>query len=469
MSTNSYGKDVAMQGIARVIGGLLSFFAIFFFTYVFNEGELGEYNLILATVNIVTSITTLWLSQSVLRYYDDQKELGNIIVLCLLCSMICFAVYTGYCVVANTRLSFSVYFYIFVLVLYNVFDAVYRRSRKLLSYVLLELIHAIGRIFPMIVIAIYTHDYNSIFLSQGIVVSLFFAVEAIRNRDVLVANNYKLNIDLLRQYLHFGLPLVGLSISNWFLTTSDRYVIKFLGDIEQVGIYSTNYSLANSIYLMFALILVNAMHPIIMRKWEDDKKGAMIIVSNTLNQYLMLMLPLVFYGCLKSDILLSLFKGDSYSSHYGVFVWTALGVFVHGISLLCHKYYECIQKTNQILLVNIIAAIFNIVANFILIPIIGFEAAAFTTFLSYVLYTIIIRVRTHNKFVIKIDIKNLCVEIVALALFFAVDRFLNFDSLFSFFIEGFLFVIYVLIVYQIFKVFNSIELIGKKFGGKSHS
>ena len=111
----------------------------------------------------------------------------------------------------------------------------------------------------------------------------------------------------------------------------------------------------------------------------------------------------------------------------------------------------------------------DIVANFILIPIIGFEAAAFTTFLSYVLYTIIIRVRTHNKFVIKIDIKNLCVEIVALALFFAVDRFLNFDSLFSFFIEGFLFVIYVLIVYQIFKVFNSIELIGKKFGGKSHS
>jgi O-antigen/teichoic acid export membrane protein len=82
MSTNSYGKDVAMQGIARVIGGLLSFFAIFFFTYVFNEGELGEYNLILAKVNIVTSITTLWLSQSVLRYYDDQKELGNIIVLC---------------------------------------------------------------------------------------------------------------------------------------------------------------------------------------------------------------------------------------------------------------------------------------------------------------------------------------------------------------------------------------------------
>jgi hypothetical protein len=89
--------------------------------------------------------------------------------------------------------------------------------------------------------------------------------------------------------------------------------------------------------------------------------------------------------------------------------------------------------------------------------------------LSYVLYTIIIRVRTHNKFVIKIDIKNLCVEIVALALFFAVDRLLNFDSLFSFFIEGFLFVIYVLIVYQIFKVFNSIELIGKKFGGKSRS
>ena len=45
---NKYAKDVGMQAIARIGGGLISFISVFILTYLFDESQIGQYNLILA-------------------------------------------------------------------------------------------------------------------------------------------------------------------------------------------------------------------------------------------------------------------------------------------------------------------------------------------------------------------------------------------------------------------------------------
>lgn len=444
-----------MQGIARISGGILSFVAIMLLTYLFDEGTIGEYNLVLSTIQIITSIATLWLSQSILRFYQDIKDLGSILIMTVFSAVISLAGYFGYIAVTDVSINIWAILFVVITVLYNVFDAVFRKKRELKEYVALEVLLAVGRLFPMVIIAKITKDYNSVFLSQAVVMAAFFLVLVIRRKDAMASTSFSFNREQFSQFLRYGLPLVGLSISNWFLTTSDRYVIKFWGDNIEVGIYSQNYSLGNSIYMMFALILVNAMHPIIMNLWEKDKDKAIQTVSNTMDLYLMFMVPMVFYGCLKSGVLLSIFKGSSYSAHNDIFVWTVLGIFIYGISLLCHKYYECIKKTNQILVINIIAALFNLVSNFLLIPICGFQVAALTTFLSYLLYIVIVRVRTWKEFKIRINIKNTILILGSVVIFWLIDFFfVKSNNLLSFFIEGVIYVLYTVAFYQIFKVYD---------------
>lgn len=452
---SGYSRDVLMQGIARISGGVLSFVAIFLLTYLFDEGTIGEYNLVLSTIQIITSIATLWLSQSILRFYQDIKDLGSILIMTMISALISLAGYFGYVAISDAPINIWAALFVIITVLYNIFDAVFRKKRELKEYVALEVLLAIGRLFPMIIIAKLTKDYNSVFLSQAIIMLAYFSILIAKRRDTIASTSFSFNRDQFSQFLRYGLPLVGLSISNWFLTTSDRYVIKFWGDNVEVGIYSQNYSLGNSIYMMFALILVNAMHPIIMNLWEKDKDEAIQTVSNTMDLYMIFMVPLVFYGCLKSSILLSIFKGSSYSAHNDIFVWTVLGIFIYGISLLCHKYYECIKKTNQILVINIIAALFNLVSNFLLIPICGFQVAALTTFLSYLLYIVIVRARTWKEFKIRINIKNAILILGSVVIFWLIDFFfVKSNNLLSFFIEGVIYVLYTIAFYQIFKVYD---------------
>lgn len=443
-----------MQGFARVVGGFLSFFAIFILTYLFNESELGEYNLILSTVNIIASLGTLWLSQSVLRFYEE-KDFGAVLILTGASIFICLFAYNILNILLNQTSSPWVYAYVVMIALYNIFDTMFRRARRLRDYVMLELLLAISKIFPMIVFGIITKDYNSIFSSQCIVLMAFFIMFFVKNNKLFRHASYKVNITMLRQYLRFGVPLMGLAVSNWVLTTSDRFVIKYFGGSVQVGIYSTNYSLANSIYMMFALIVINAFHPIIMKQWKIDKKETLKLISHTIDMYLLLMIPLTFFGCLKSNVILNMFKGNLYASHDWIFNWTALGIFFYGLSLLFHKYYELIEKTTMILIINLLAAISNIILNIILIPVIGFDVAAFTTFVSYIIYIIIVRVLTYKKFKLSINVKNLMVVMVAVMFFFVIDRiFVQKRTIIFFFIEGCVYVVYIAIVYSVTKIFD---------------
>ena len=455
METKNYRIDVIMQAIARVVGGFLSFFAIFILTYLFSESELGEYNLVLSTVNIIASLGTLWLSQSVLRFYEEKENLGAVILLVGVSALISIVAYAIFNFFAHQTNSLWAFAYILMLVLYNVFDAVFRRARRLKNYVFMELLLAVARVFPMIVLGLITKDYNSIFASQCLIMLLFFVILIFRNLKQLKGAKYKVTSGMLKQYLRFGIPLMGLAVSNWLLTTSDRYIIKFFGDNAEVGIYSTNYSLANSIYMMFSLIVVNAFHPIIMKEWDKSQERTLKLVSNTIDLYLLLMVPLTFYGCLKSDLLLSLFKGDMYASHSDIFSWTALGIFFYGLSLLYHKYYELTEHTHMILLINIIAAVSNIVMNFVLIPKFGFGVAAFTTFLSYIIYIIVVRCLTFKKFKLSVNIRQAIIVFGTAIVFGIADHFLmNRNSILSFFVEGAIYVLYTALIYQLFKLID---------------
>lgn len=89
----NYSIDVLMQAIARILGGAITFVSVYLYTYIFNESIIGQYNIVLSTINIIASLGTLWLSQSILRFYDKDDDFGMIISFSLISVIICLVTF----------------------------------------------------------------------------------------------------------------------------------------------------------------------------------------------------------------------------------------------------------------------------------------------------------------------------------------------------------------------------------------
>ncbi len=461
MSDNKrYGKDILMQMIARVCSGLLSFVAVIVLTYCFSEQDIGRYNLMLSAVNIATSVTTLWLSQSILRFYEQEENDSFI----LFASLVAVLFSLGFVFVFSFFFEITIwaFVYCFVLVIYNILDAIFRKTRSLGKYVALEIVFSFGRLFPMVLVAYYTKRFDAVFISQSILLLLFILCTLIFNRKQRIKLG-KINYSLFGKYMRYGLPLVGLSVSSWLLTSAAQYVISFYENETSVGIYSTVASLSHSIYSMFTLVIVSAFQPIIVNQWNKDEHEVVPLISKTVDYNIMLVVPLVFYGCLKSPDLLSVFKGDVYAEYYSIFIWTAIGSAVSGISLLYHKYYELRQNTKWILIFNFISAVINIILNIILVPIFGFEIAAFVTFISSCVYFLIVRIATFKVFPVKFSFKVAFVVFVSCVVFYFLDRMIVRDNSFwIFLLEGCIYVLYTSLIYVITGLVNIKSIVCKK-------
>ena len=265
-----YRKDVAIQALVRIIGGGFSFLSIFVLTYIFSEAEIGAYNIILSNISIVVSLFTLWLSQGILRYYHDEADNGFIFWTTIVLGFLCIVVLKLISTCFNQTMTIHIYIYVFFLVFYSIYDSLYRIQRDLSKYASLELLFAVGKVFPLVIIIQWITQIDSIFISQYLMIGIYLLFMVSR-KTVFRSFFSSYTRKILQKYFIYGLPLMGMAISNWLLTLSDRYIIMFFDSDISVGIYSINYSLANNIYMMFALILVNAFYPIIIKLWDQEK------------------------------------------------------------------------------------------------------------------------------------------------------------------------------------------------------
>lgn len=448
-------RDLVVHAFVRVLGGFISFASVFLLTYLFSASQIGEYNLLLSTINISVSLGTLWLSQSILRFYHDDKNVGLVISLSFFSLLVSVIFYVILALMFQQEINFWILSYIIVYGAYQLGLSFFRGSDKIYHYMIMELAIAIGRIFPMVILSSFFNNINIIFTSQIFWVGILFIFLIIKNWEIFRNLNYKISRTGFLQYFKYGLPLVGLTVSNWFLSASDRYIISFLGNDSEVGIYSTNYFLANSIYMMFSLIVLGAFHPLIMREWKISQRSTEKLVNQSIDIYFTLMIPLTFFGVLKSPILLGLSKGGYYSQYSEIFNWTAIGIFIYGLSMLFHKYFELTDNTITIFNFNLVSAIVNIGLNFLLIPIWGFQIAACTTFLAYIVYIVLVYFKMRGSFKVKLNYRHLIIHTIANCFFYVVDsRFVQDTTVITFLVEGLIYVCFILFVYHVTNLFK---------------
>ncbi|MEJ2618577.1 MAG: polysaccharide biosynthesis C-terminal domain-containing protein [Ignavibacteriaceae bacterium] len=198
---------------------------------------------------------------------------------------------------------------------------------------------------------------------------------------------FKLNRDLIKRLLKFGLPYFPAGLASMLVQGIDRPILSHLTDLSTVGIYNACYKLG-----IFMMLFVNmfqfAWQPFFLQ--NADEKDAKELFSKVLTYFTIAgSVVLVFLSLFIDNIVTFKIFGrsliaPSYWSGLSIVPVILFGYLFNGIYVVFTAGIYIKEKSIYVPFITGLGALVNIVVNFTLIPSMGMMGAAFATLASYV-------------------------------------------------------------------------------------
>ena len=214
------------------------------------------------------------------------------------------------------------------------------------------------------------------------------AVELIGYTGLFISQMKRGKVFFSKKYwkyaLAFNIPLIPHYLSQTVLNSSDRIMISRMVDESSAGVYSLAYSIS-MVMTLFVTALSHTIGPWLLQKIKAGR------LKDTEN------IAYISLACIAAVNLLliafapeavAIFAPASYSDAIYVIPPVAMSVyfiFAYDIFSNVEFYFE---KTKFIMIASLIAAVINIVLNYIFIPIFGYYAAGYTTLFCYTVYAV---------------------------------------------------------------------------------
>ncbi|WP_207635891.1 oligosaccharide flippase family protein [Acetobacterium woodii] len=187
------------------------------------------------------------------------------------------------------------------------------------------------------------------------------------------------NKEYLKYALTFSLPLVLHGIALNILSQSDRTMITWLADSSQTGIYSLIYN-----FSMIATVITTSLEGIwIPWFYKKLQVGKTEEINTIAKDYINLMTYCLIGVIMVGPEVVKILASSNYWDGIKIIppvVISNFVIFAYSLYVNIEHYHK---KTKGITVNTVIAAITNIILNYLLIPKFGYVAAAFTTLVSY--------------------------------------------------------------------------------------
>lgn len=366
------------------------------FTRLMNTQEYGQYSVFNSWLEIITIFVTLRLGygvyiQGLVKYSDEKDELSSSLLgLTTLLVSIVFVVYFCFRNFFNRLLDTSTTMMIcmfLIIISTTTFDFWSARERNSFKYKnLVKLTIGVAIINPLmgIILVLFTSGNKA----EARVISIT-AVYLFFYTYIYYATFKKGKKFYSKKFweygLKFNLPLVPHFLSQFILNHSDRLMISALIGTSEAGIYSLAYSIA-AILSILNTSIENTLRPWVFQKIKNNQIEKIQPVS-----MIAIIVVALFNICLIafSPEIVDIFAPKAYSNAVYIIPPVTMGIyfaFIYNIFVDVEMYYE---KNKAVMIASSIGAIVNVVLNYLLIPIVGYYVAAYTTLLSYLLIAIL--------------------------------------------------------------------------------
>jgi O-antigen/teichoic acid export membrane protein len=424
-------KDTSVYVIGDVFTKGMGFISIIFFTHFLSQRDMGAFGYINIIIGFVTTFLMLGLDNAYARYFFEFKNVQKKKILTT--TLFLFLFFFMILVLILPVIFYKELSYLFL----NTFDytlaflfALVSLPLKLLSYmsnqalrnqfktkkfVTCNLITGILTIISSVALIIFTNlGVASIFF--GMIIGDFFILPL---RLFFIKNLFiqKINFNILKKTLAYGIPFLPTSVAYWIFSSTDRVMLETMVSLESVGVYTVAFSLC-AVMSLLASSIGQAWSPHAVKAYEKDKEKAKVFYINFLKVIIAVALFLIFFASMLGREIISFIFPSEYLIAFYPMLLLLIGIGFQVTTQVTAIGISLSKKTVYLVYITVIIAIINISLNYFLIPLYYEVGASFATMLSFLLLTIIYSLVSQKLFRLNYDFKYILTAFLILIIIF---------------------------------------------------
>lgn len=409
------GKNIALITFGNFASKILSFFLIPFYTAVLTTAEYGTADLMTTTINLVSPFFTLLISEAIMRFaLEKESDKSQIFMIGLLVTLIGFLCMFLCSPAVLFMDSLKPYYWLFItyyfastlhLLVSQFVKGIEKVTVYSLSGVFQTVVFILLNLFFLLGLKIGVIGYLLALIFSNFLAVIFLWTGAGLNRYLLSVR--KIDKKIAGEMFRYSIPMIPNSVSWWISNSSDKYILTFFAGVGLTGIYSVSQKIP-SLFATIATIFMGAWQISAVEDFGSEQSRK--FYSNVYRSYSSINIILVSILIYGTKILAKILFSKGFYSAWMFTPVLLLAFLFNAMASFLGSIYTSTKKTKMLFVSTIIAALANIIANFIMIPIWGAMGAGIATLLSYFLVWLI-RLWDTKK-IIKLDI-NLKKDIIS--------------------------------------------------------
>lgn len=261
-----------------------------------------------------------------------------------------------------------------------------RIQEKSVLYTVISILLSISGLLLQYYFLIYTQEkLEGIFLAKILSPALFILLLIPFYKKYVSAG---IELSLLKKLIIFSFPVMIASLLGTFLNQIDRYILGYLTNSYQVGIYG----LGNYICGVISILLIGpfslAFSVISWKKYKDDNAKRFFSKSVTY-LYFIVIFSSIFISLFTPNVIKVLTTNTDYWAAKNIVPWIAISIPLYGITNISFFSFYPTKNTSYLILFYAIALLSKIGFDFLLIPYYNMYGAAVANYLSFFILIII--------------------------------------------------------------------------------
>jgi O-antigen/teichoic acid export membrane protein len=472
-------KDTAIYGISTMVGRFLNFILVPLYTNIFSPADYGIIQLIYAYMAILNIVFIYGLDSAYLKY-ASFKDIGDekdnfstpyisVFVTSLLISFLIIINIDSIGTSLRIPSDYNYLIYLAAAILFLDANVVIpflklRLDRKAKTFSLYRIINISVNILLNVYLIMVLHWGIEAIIISNLIAS---GVSLLLVSFTIIKNfRFRFHSLLFKRMLKFGLPFLPAGFGVMLVQVIDVPILEKLTDLQTVGIYKANYKLG-----IFMMLYVNmfqfAWQPFFLQNAKEPNAKEMfskVLTYFTLVGSIMLIVLSLFITDL-AQIKIAGFSlvGSQYWAGLQIVPIILLAYLINGMYSVFSAGIYIEEKSIYVPFITGTGALVNVVANFLLIPVLSFIGAAIATLASYLVMALGYYYVTQKFFKVKYELKRIGHIFIAVLIVGVLFYYLLSINYLLFTYKVILLILFTLYIYFVAVNRDEIKLIKKKF------
>ncbi len=228
----------------------------------------------------------------------------------------------------------------------------------------------------------------AIALSYTLSYFLYFSYILLKYIQTFSFPKFEIDVKFIKRVLIESIPF---GLTNFFYTiyfSIDIVMLSYISGDYATGLYKSAYNII-TVFTTFFVVYQAVIFPVMSKFFKESQNLIKISYELSIKYLLLIIIPISAIIFFYARPIVDLIYSNQYSlasTPVQILIWTVLFLFINGAASVL---LNAINQEKTVTKIYIIAALFNVCLNLILIPVYSYDGAAIATVISEILITIL--------------------------------------------------------------------------------